>query len=105
SDYGVLEKDADVAVIEVGFQWDDVGSFSALERVLPGDASENRVVGRATLLDAKGNVVVSSAGHHVALIGVNDLVVVHTDDATLVCRKEDAERVKEMVAKLKAERR
>ncbi len=101
-DYGVLEKDKDIVVMEATFAWDDVGSLAALARVVPQDGEKNHVTGSATLLDATGNIVVAGTNHEVALIGVKDLIVVHTDDATLVCRREDAERVKELVAKLKA---
>jgi mannose-1-phosphate guanylyltransferase len=104
-DYAVLEKDDDVAVLEADFEWDDVGSFAALERVLDGDDRGNRAIGAATLADASGNVVVTDDRHLVALFGVDDLVVVHTADATLVCRKEDAERLKGLVEKLKEEGR
>jgi len=57
---------------------------------------------RSIRLHARDNVVIADGGHHVALVGVSGLVVVHTRDATLVCRKEDAERVKEVVERLKA---
>lgn len=99
-DYGVFEKDDDVAVLEASFGWDDVGSFAALERVLKRDAAGNVGVGDRTLIDARENVVISGDDHHVAIVGVEGLVVVHTGDATLVCRKEDAERVKDVVARL-----
>lgn len=101
-DYGIMEKDDRVAMIDTAFSWDDVGSFAALERVLPGDAAGNRVVGDACLVDARDNVVLSEGGHLVGVLGVEGLVVVHTPDATLVCRKEDAERVKAMVEAVKA---
>lgn len=99
-DYGVFEKEADVVVMEATFRWDDVGSFAALARVLPHDAAGNAVMGPATLLDASDNVVIADGAHHVALLGVEGLIVIHTADATLVCRKDDAERVKELVARL-----
>lgn len=99
-DYAVMEKDDDVVVLETRFQWDDVGSFAALERVLQKDEASNCGFGERATIDAKRNVVVAEDGHRVALIGVEDLIVVHTKDATLVCRKQDAERVKEMVALL-----
>lgn len=102
-DYGVMEKDRDLAMIETSFQWDDVGSFAALERVLPKDEAGNRSLGDVRAIDAAGNVVVAGRDHLVALIGVSDLCVVHTPDATLVCRKQDAERVKEMVGRLERE--
>ncbi len=96
-DYGVFERDEDVVMLEASFTWDDVGSFAALERVLPKDAQGNCGVGLSTLLDARRNIVVSGKNHRIALIGVEGLIVVHSDDATLVCRAEDAERVKELV--------
>lgn len=99
-DYGVLERDEDVIVLETSFDWDDVGSFAALERVLEPDPAGNWKIGNLAALDAGGNIVLSREDHQVALIGVSDLVVVQTPDATLVCRKEDSERVKELVARL-----
>lgn len=99
-DYGVMEKDDRVAMLDAEFSWDDVGSFAALDRVLAGDEHENRRVGDVCVLDASENIALSGDGHLVALLGVSGLVVVHTEDATLVCRKEDAERVKELVRRL-----
>ncbi len=104
-DYGVFEKDDDVAVLEATFGWDDVGSFAALERVLEKDAHRNCGVGPRITTGARDNVVVTSDDHHVALLGVEGLVVVHTPDATLVCRKEDAENVKALVTRLQEEGR
>ncbi|MFH0945374.1 MAG: mannose-1-phosphate guanylyltransferase [Planctomycetota bacterium] len=99
-DYGVFEKDRDVVVLPAAFAWDDVGSFAALERVMAADSQGNHALGGVTALDATGNIVVSPVEHRVALIGVSGLVIVHTKDATLVCRKEDAERVKGLVQEL-----
>lgn len=99
-DFGVMEKDDDVVALEATFSWDDVGSFAALERVLERDREGNCGFGPRATIDARDNVVVAGDGELIALIGVSDLVVVRTADATLVCRKGDAERVKEMVALL-----
>lgn len=99
-DFGVMEKDDDVVALETSFSWDDVGSFAALERVLPHDEHGNCGFGPRAAIDATDNVVVAGDGHLIALLGVSDLVVVRTRDATLVCRKSDAERVKEMVSLL-----
>lgn len=104
-DYAVMEKDESIAVVEAPFQWDDVGSFAALERVLDPGEDGNRGLGDRVALDAAGNVVISGRGHLVALLGVKDLVVVHTADATLVCRKEEAERVKKLVERLEEDGR
>ena len=95
-DYAVMEKLEGFEVIPAGFEWHDLGSWDAwapLAAALPGD---NR--GDATLaaIDARGNIV-RGTDRLIALIGVDDLVVVDTPDALLVCRKEDAQRIKEMI--------
>lgn len=103
-DYGVMEKAKTRAVAQVSYDWDDVGSWSALERLLTRDDEGNFVQGEVRSIDAKGNIV-SSRGGMVGLLGVEGLIVVHTPDATLVCRKEDAEAVKKLVETLDSEYR
>ena len=103
-DYGVMEKAEERLVAAVNFQWDDVGSWRALERLLPADEAGNHTEGACFQVDAAGNLV-SARGGVVGLVGVEGLVVVHTPDATLVCRKEDAERVKALVERLAPEYR
>ena len=73
--------------------------------MLAADGEGNVGLGPRVALDARSNVVVSADKHLVALLGVEGLVVVHTEDATLVCRKEDAERVKKLVERLRSEGR
>jgi mannose-1-phosphate guanylyltransferase len=103
-DYGVMEKAKSRAVAQVRYDWDDVGSWRALERLLSPDEQGNFAQGEVRALDAKGNIV-SSRGGMVGLVGVEDLIVVHTPDATLVCRKADAEAVKKLVDLLDGEYR
>jgi len=105
-DYAVMEPAAAagaVRCVELDLEWHDVGSFDALSAVLESDAQGNVCSGSVdpVLIDARNNVVVSEDGHTIALIGVDDLVVVRTPDATLVCRRRDAERVKDAVELLK----
>jgi mannose-1-phosphate guanylyltransferase len=100
-DYAVMEPASRdpgvVVVVPMEVRWLDVGSWPTLARTLPLDEHGNAVSATLTTLDAGGNVVVSDAPDHlVAAIGVTDLIVVHTKDVTLVCRREDAERVKAM---------
>jgi len=104
-DYAIMEPADNVVVANGDFPWDDVGDWPAIERHFAKDAAGNVARGAFMGVDAQGCVVVSDAGHFVGLIGVTDLVVVHTADATLVCRKQDAQRVKELVVKLGAEPR
>jgi mannose-1-phosphate guanylyltransferase len=84
-------------------QWLDVGSWPALAETLPNDPQDNAVeAGTCVLVDSFNNIVVSSDPEHlVALLGVSDMIVVHTKDATLVCPKTDDQRVKELVDRVK----
>ena len=99
-DYGVMEKAENVAVVDVNFEWDDVGSWLALERHLPHNEAGNVFRGSVTAMGTAGCTVLSEGNHVVGLIGCKDLIVVHTPDATLVMPKEDAEKVKELVDRL-----
>ncbi|NCG08552.1 MAG: mannose-1-phosphate guanyltransferase, partial [Verrucomicrobia bacterium] len=97
-DYAVIEKARNVVVLESRFDWDDVGEWPAVARHYPADADENIIRGVAHLEDAKGNIVFNrDPDHLVALLGVEDLIVVKTDDATLVCHKDQAQAIKDMV--------
>ncbi|MFC3477618.1 mannose-1-phosphate guanylyltransferase [Halobacterium litoreum] len=96
-DYAVLERAGDVRVVPAGFDWDDVGAWDALERLLDG---ENAVLGDAATVDASGNVLASD-DKHVSVVGANDLVVAAFDDRVLVVPKDDAQRVRELVAELR----
>ncbi len=100
----VLERSADLEAIEATFDWDDLGSWPALARHLVRDARGNAALGAVALFDADA-CVVHADGHLVALVGVRDLVVVHTPDATLVCARERAEEVKNLVEKLRTDGR
>ena len=98
-DYGVLEKTSHVAVVEAGFAWDDVGSFSAVERYAPRQES-NSVLGTHVGVRTKECIVVGE-GRLIGTVGVENLVVVATDDAVLVCDRRETEAVKELVELLK----
>ena len=98
-DYAIMEKVDNIVMAKGVFAWDDVGSWSALENHLPSDAAGNVVVGACEAIDARGNVVVSP-GRLTALIGVEDLVVVHSGTATLICPKSRAQEVRKMVQRL-----
>ncbi len=98
-DYGVLEKADNVTVVAGEFGWDDIGSWTALLRLGPGDADGNVVRGRVLTLGSRGNLV-SSDGRLVALIGVDRLVVIETDDAVLVCSTDRVQDVKQVIEEL-----
>lgn len=100
-DFAVMEKAPLRMVVRAPYKWDDVGSWLALERHNPQDAAGNTVQGRHLGIDSKGCVIASEGDHLIATIGVDDLLIVHVGDATLVARKQDEGRVKEVVEKLK----
>jgi mannose-1-phosphate guanylyltransferase len=102
-DYAVMETAPQRMVLRAPYKWDDVGSWLALERHNPQDAAGNTVQGQHIAIDSKGCVVSAQPGHVIATIGVTDLVIIQTPDATLVVRKEDEGRVKEIVDRLKKE--
>lgn len=104
-DMAVLEKVEGLRMIPVQFQWSDVGAWPALAEVQKADAAHNITVGGGPLraLDAKNNIVYGEEGHMTALIGVENLVVVHARGATFVCPKDRAQEVKRIVEGLEGD--
>lgn len=96
-DYAIMEKAQNVVTIESCFDWDDVGSWLAIERHESQDTEGNVKRGQVVMKDCRNNIAVGSSGHVLALLGVDDLIVVQTPDATLICPKNKAEEIKEMV--------
>ncbi|MEC8333773.1 MAG: sugar phosphate nucleotidyltransferase [Verrucomicrobiota bacterium] len=97
-DYAVIEKTKTIVMIESGFDWDDVGEWPAIARHYPADLMGNVIKGKAELADASNNIVYCRDDEHlVALLGVNDLIIVKTADATLVCHKDKAQLLKGLV--------
>jgi mannose-1-phosphate guanylyltransferase len=108
-DYAVMEPasqqkgKASVVVVEMPVEWTDVGSWPALAEILPVDEHNNAVECKTCFcLDSDDNVIYSQdAGHLISLIGVSDMIVVQMPDVTLICPKDEAQRVKELVGKVK----
>ncbi|NLE67527.1 MAG: mannose-1-phosphate guanylyltransferase [Lentisphaerae bacterium] len=103
-DYAVMEKADNIVMAQCDFDWDDIGSWAALEHHFPKDADNNVIVGCAEALDARGNIVVSSEGL-TALLGVENLVVVRSGPVTLICRRDNVQDVRKMVEKLRGKGR
>lgn len=108
-DYGVMEKADNVYVVRGDFGWDDVGTWGALARIFPADEQGNVVrvngevpvvPGRVALRGTRG-CIIHSSGRLVAAVGVQDLIVVETDDAVLICHREKEQEVKELLAGLR----
>jgi len=95
-DYGVMEKAGNVFVARGDFGWSDVGSWDEVVRLASNDNHGNSVKGIVITKDATGNYV-DAGDRVVAVVGVEDLIIVATDDAVLVCRKGQSQNVKEIV--------
>ena len=104
-DYAVMEGAQKVAVVPLKAGWNDVGSWDALETVLEQDEQGNSIArGEVLLLDSRQNIVYSDK-RLVALVNVNNLVVVDTGDTLLIGDKSNMQRVKEVVETLRAQGR
>jgi mannose-1-phosphate guanylyltransferase len=99
-DYAVMEHATDVAVIEAPFEWDDLGGWQSLARLVGQDASANAVVGKHLGLNTSGAIVRTNDEHLVVTLGLKDVIVVHTRNATLVADKHSEEQIRQVVKKL-----
>jgi mannose-1-phosphate guanylyltransferase len=99
-DFAVMERYSPIAVIEAPFSWDDVGSWQAIARLIRPDGQGNAVEGPYIAIDSTGMIVRTEQDHLVVTIGMNETIVVHTSDATLVAPKTEEERVREVVKQL-----
>jgi mannose-1-phosphate guanylyltransferase len=99
-DYALMEKADNIVMARGDFDWDDLGTWTALERHLERDHTGSVARGAVEMVEAKNCVVVGDGSRLVAAVGVNDLVIVDTKDATLVCHKDSAQQVRELVKRL-----
>jgi mannose-1-phosphate guanylyltransferase / mannose-6-phosphate isomerase len=102
-DFAVMERTHRSAVLAADVGWSDVGQWSTVWRLSPQDEQGNSLRGRAVAIDSS-NVLVRSEEHLAAVIGLDNVIVVATGDAVLVADQTQADKVKELVARLKAER-
>jgi mannose-1-phosphate guanylyltransferase len=99
-DYALMEKSTNVVVVPATFDWDDVGAWPAIAKHFAQDAGGNVLRGAAMVEGGTGNIVVGADGHLTAVVGANDLIVVHTAEATLVCPKDRAQDIKALLRRL-----
>ncbi len=100
-DYAVMEKLPDTLAVEAAFSWDDLGGWPAAGKYLPQDEAGNASNVPVQSAQSSRNIVFSSTpNQRVALLGVDDLIIVNTPDALLICPRDQAERIKEIVAAL-----
>lgn len=103
-DYAVMEKAENVACLPAKFDWNDLGSWSALEKYWGKDKHGNAAGTRYYSIGSTGNII-AGAGRDIALIGVQDLIIVEREDVVLVCAKERSQEVKDLLELLKEEGR
>jgi mannose-1-phosphate guanylyltransferase len=104
-DYGIMEKAERVAVIPVDLGWSDVGAWSSVMELREPDGEGNVISGDVLRIATTNTMVLSQAERLVAIIGVQDLIVVDTPDALLVTSRSQSERVRELVEQLRREGR
>jgi mannose-1-phosphate guanylyltransferase / mannose-6-phosphate isomerase len=104
-DYAVMERTERAAVVPLDCGWSDVGSWSAVWDALGHDADGNAATGSVVFLDSRNSLAHSDEATLIAVVGVDNLVVVATPDAVLVTSRDKAEQVKDLVERLKAQNR
>jgi len=100
-DYAVMERAEEVLMIAAPFDWDDVGSWQSLARLRGADQEGNTVAAKHLGINTTGTIVRGGDEHLIVTVGLNDCIVVHTPDATLVANKHDEESVRKVVEELK----
>jgi len=98
-DYGIMERAGNVLVIPCDFGWDDIGSWTALERYVEKNEHGNVLHGEGVLLDTANTYIVSN-DKTVALLGIKDLIIVNDYDSLLICHKSRAQEIKKVVQAL-----
>jgi len=98
-DYGIMEKASNVVVIPVDIDWSDLGTWSSLMELLPSDSHGNVVKGKHLGIDTY-NSLIFGGKRIIGTIGINNLLIVETDEAILVCDMDQDQKVKELVKRL-----
>ncbi|PHR70872.1 MAG: mannose-1-phosphate guanylyltransferase [Lutibacter sp.] len=96
-DYGILEKAANVHVLPVNFDWNDLGTWGSLYDKLPKDEQQNASVGGKTIFrNASNNMVRTQSGKRVVIQGLNDYIVIEKENVLLICPKNDEQDIKQI---------
>jgi mannose-1-phosphate guanylyltransferase len=89
-------------MIEAPFDWDDVGNWSSLPRLVGQDANDNTIQATFAGIDTHGCIVRGIDGHLIVTVGLNDCIVVQTPDATLIANRNDEEKIRQVVKELES---
>jgi mannose-1-phosphate guanylyltransferase len=104
-DHGIMEHAERVAVVPAEIGWSDVGDWSGLGELIEQDGLGNSVRGELLSIDTTNSVIWSETGRMVAMVGLDNIIVVDTEDALLVVDRKKSQEVKKVVAELKASRK
>ena len=99
-DYGIMEKADNIYILPGTFGWDDVGSWLAVERIQKTNEFGNVINGNIITIDTK-NCIIEGEKKLIAAVGLDDIVIVDSDDATLVCKKDSTNKIKKVIENLK----
>ena len=102
-DYGVLEAAENIWMVHGRFGWDDLGSWTALERLLPRDRAENIVIGRHVGLDTSHCIIYGQDEKVVATIGLRDLIIAETEHGLLICPKSRSQDIRELLTLIRSD--
>lgn len=100
-DFGVMEKSSRILCIQAQFSWDDVGSWNSLARLFPKDKQDNISLGKVITHNTQNSIIVGDNQTVVSVVGLNDVIVIKTQDAVLVCHKNADQEIKEVLKKMK----
>ena len=103
-DYGLMEKAKNIIVVKAKFDWSDLGSWNIIHDISPKNKDGNTIRGDALIIEGRNNFVQSN-GQFIALLGLDNVVVITTDDATLVVAKDRVEEVKNVVKYLQDDKK
>ncbi|MDP2921631.1 MAG: sugar phosphate nucleotidyltransferase [Candidatus Omnitrophota bacterium] len=106
-DYAIMEpvsrnENKKVLCVKSGFDWVDIGSWSSIEEIYDKDSNGNVILANSSLIDVKDSIIVGEKDHKIGLIGLKNIIVVQTKSGTLVCDKNRAQEVKDLVKTFKA---
>ncbi len=96
-DYAIMEKIENVTVAECSFDWDDVGSWTALRNQIKPDSNNNVISALQKGINTENCIIFGNKNHLIATIDVDNLIIVQTEDATLICKENSAQKIKQLV--------
>lgn len=101
-DYGLIEKSKNIVVVPVDIGWNDLGCFDSFYEVFNKDKNSNIIHGESIVIDSSNNIIHTDSGKLVSLIGLNDLIIIDTKDALLICKRNNSQQVKKIVKVLES---